>query len=207
MCLKCSLLFSGGKDSSLAAIILSKIFEVELITVTFGRLENWKKAQKVAVMLKFPFRVLYLSRTILEAAGEIVVRDGYPKNGIGLIHKKALEAVAQDRKLIADGTRREDRVPILSLAEIKSFEDKFKIHYIQPLIGYSKKTINLLTDRYFFTKEYNVNCWQGAEYEFELREFIREKYGSRAIKKLFPQNHFHSIVKGLKIPLLKMDSL
>lgn len=197
--MRVSVLFSGGKDSSLAAMILSKIFEVELVTVSFGILSNWKGAQRVARILGFPFKVLKLDRKIIEKAAEQTVGDGYPNNGIKYLHKSALEKVARDSKLVADGTRRNDRVPILSLSEIVSLEDKFKIHYIQPLMGYSRKTINLLAEKYFEIKEYKGDSLLGAEYEFELRELIQRKYGIPLIQKIFPKDRTHSIVIKVKI--------
>jgi len=191
---KIILLFSGGKDSSLAALILSKIFKVELITATFSILQNWKQAQKVAKELNLPFRVLRLDAKIIEKAAEIVIKEGYPKNGMKHIHKKVLEEVAKKSKIIADGLNRDDHTLVLSLSEIASFEDNFKVHYIQPLIGYSRKKINILLEKYFQIKEYKGESFPGAEYEFELREFIRKKYGSSTIGKIFPKYHTHSIV-------------
>jgi hypothetical protein len=198
---KVSVLFSGGKDSSLTAFILSKIFEVELVTATFGILENWKQAQRVAKELKFPFRVIKLDEKILEEAARIIVNDGYPSNGIKFIHVRFLEEVAKNSTIIADGVRRNDRVPVLSLSEITSFEDKFKVHYIQPLKGYSRKTINLLLEKYFLYEEYKGESFPGAQYDFELKELIKRKYGPSKIEEIFPKDHTHSIVNKMKIQI------
>jgi hypothetical protein len=195
---KVSLLFSGGKDSSLAALILSKIFIVELVTVTFGVTDNWRQAEKVAQKLRLPFRVLKLNKEIIEKATEQVVKEGYPKNGIKYIHQVVLEEIAKESEIVADGVRRNDRVPVLSLSEITSFEDKFNVHYIQPLMGYSRKTINLLLDKYFKIKEYRGDSFPGAEYEFELRELIKQKYGSSKVAEIFPSHHTHSVVLEVK---------
>lgn len=200
---KVHLLFSGGKDSCLAAIILSKFFEVDLVTCTFGLLANWQKAEEVAKKLNMPFRLLELAQTILEEASEKIIKDGFPANGIKLIHKKALEKTAETSEFIADGVRRDDRVPVLSLSEIKQIEDKFNIHYIQPLMGYSRKTINLLVDKFFTVKEYKNVEDVGAEYEFELREFIKRKYGPEKVKEIFPENHTHSVVVKICPALLR----
>lgn len=196
--MKVSVLFSGGKDSSLAAMILSRIFEVELTTVNFGILSNWKEAQRVAKILRFPFKIMKLDRKIIEKAVEQIVSDGYPNNGIKYLHKRALEEVAQNSKMIADGTRRNDRVPILTLSEIMSLEDKFKIHYLQPLMGCSRKTINLLAEKYFEIREYKGDSFKGAEYEFELRELIQRKHGIPLLQKIFPKDHTHSIIIKIK---------
>ncbi|MCK4354874.1 7-cyano-7-deazaguanine synthase [Candidatus Parcubacteria bacterium] len=192
--MKATILFSGGKDSCLAAIMLSRFFEVELITYNFGLLDNWKQAKQVAEKLKLPFKIIKLPQKILDEAVEITNKDGFPNNGIKYIHQKALEFASQDSKVIADGMRRDDRVPILLLSEIRHLEDKFDVHYIQPLMGYSRKTINILVKRFFEIKEYKSEDFIGAEYEFELREAIKRKYGVTAVEKIFPKGHSQTIV-------------
>ncbi|MFC1663568.1 alpha hydrolase [Patescibacteria group bacterium] len=196
--MKVSILFSGGKDSSLVAILLSKIFEIELITCSFGILSNWKKAEKAAEELGFPFKVLKLNKEIIREAASQAIKDGFPNNGIKHLHKEALKEVAKSSKIIADGITRNDRVPAFSFSEIISFEDKLKVYYIQPLIGYSRKAINLLAEKYFTIKEYESNSFVGAEYEFELREVIRNEYSAERVSEIFPQNHTHSIITKVK---------
>ena len=191
---KLIVLYSGGKDSSLAALMLSKFFKVELVTITFGLLQNWKNAEKAAKRIKFPFRLLKLDKKIIETAAKIVVKDGFPNEGIKYIHQRVLEEIAKEANIVADGVRRNDRVPVMSLSEVMRVEDKLKIHYLQPLMGISRKTINLLVEEYFTIKEYKGASFAGAEYEFELREFVRKKYGLRKLNKIFPQNHTHTIV-------------
>lgn len=196
--LKLQLLFSGGKDSCLAAIMLQKFFEIELLTYNFAVLSNWKKAETVANMLKIRFRVVKLDKEILEIAAEQIKKDGFPSNGIKYIHKKALEHAARKSDFISDGVRRDDRTPILSLSEIRQLEDKFQVHYIQPLMGYSSKTINLLTKKFFVVEEHRSDSdFIGSEYEFELKELIKNKYGIDQVIKIFPQKHTHSIVKNI----------
>ena len=152
--MKALVLFSGGKDCGLSAVMVSKFFQTELITYSFGLLDNYKQAEKAAKILKMPFNVAKLDKEILDNAVEITLKDGFPNNGIKYIHQRALESASQNVKIIADGIRRDDRVPVLSLPEIRSLEDKFGVHYIQPLMGFSRKTINLLADKFFDIKEY-----------------------------------------------------
>ena len=160
--MKASILFSGGKDSCLVALMLSKFFDVELITCSFGILPNWERAEEAAKKLEFPFKVLKLDSKILENAAEQTVEDGFPNNGIKYIHQIALEKTAEDFKIIADGVRRDDRVPVLSFSEIQRFEDKFNIHYVQPLAGFSKKIIDILVEKHFKIKEYKSDDFIGA---------------------------------------------
>ena len=197
---KVAVLFSGGKDSSLAAFILSRIFKIELITISFGILENWKQAEKAAKILKLPFTLFKMDEKIIKEAARITIKDGYPNNSIKYIHKSVLEKISEKEKIIADGVRRQDWVPVLSLSEIESFEAKFGAHYLQPLMGYSKKTINLLLEKYFLFTEYKGDSFPGAEYEFELREFIKKNYYSLRADELFPKNHTHSIITSFKSP-------
>jgi predicted subunit of tRNA(5-methylaminomethyl-2-thiouridylate) methyltransferase len=219
--MKASILFSGGKDSCLAAKMLSVFFDIELITASFGLLPNWEKAEEAAKKLKFSFKVFKLDKEILERAAERTVKDGFPNNGIKFIHQKALEEVAQNPParitsqsdtgghnplykrgsniFISDGIRRDDKVPVLSVSEIRSLEDKFDVHYIQPLAGYSWKTIDILIDKFFVIEKYkSASSFVGSEYEFELREIIKRKYGEKKIKEIFPQNHTHSLVISVK---------
>ena len=197
--MKASILFSGGKDSCLAAKMLSDFFDVELITASFGLLSNWKKAEEVSQKLNFPFKVLKLDKEILKQAAGQTVKDGFPNNGIKYIHQKTLEEVAKNSKIISDGVRRDDRVPVLSISEVRSFEDKFNVHYVQPLMGYSWKTINILVEKLFVIEEHkSASSFVGSEYEFELREIIKREYGDEKIKEIFPQNHTHSLVIDVK---------
>ena len=194
--MKVSVLFSGGKDSSLAAILLGQFFEVELVTCNFGMLPTWHLARSVANELGFTHRVVQLERKILQDAMRLVVTEGFPKNGIKLIHCHALERVASfsEIKAIADGTRRDDRTPMLSLSEVMSIESRLNIHYIRPLGGYGRETINVLVDRYFEIEEKESDLMSSADYEFELREEIRKRYGDNEMRRIFPRHHTQSRV-------------
>ena len=194
--MKVSVLFSGGKDSSLAAIMLGQFFEVELVTCNFGTLPTWHLARSVANELGFPHKVVQLDPKILQDATRLIVNEGFPKNGIKLIHCHALEHLASfsNIKAIADGVRRDDRTPVLSISEVMSIESRFNIHYIRPLEGYGRKTINVLVDRYFEIEEKEGALMTGAEYEFELREEIKNQYGDDEVRKIFPRDHTHSRV-------------
>jgi tRNA methyltransferase len=186
--MRVSVLFSGGKDSSLSALLMEPFFEIELVTCSFGLLPNGELAAKIAKELRFPHRVLYLELEILEKAYDRIMKDRFPKNAINYIHEKAVETLAFDPnvKLIADGTRRDDRVPVLSISQVRSIEDRLGIHYICPLKGYGKKTLSALVELYLRIEEGPSESIQKADYETELREFIRQRHGEEMIKELFP---------------------
>ena len=197
--MRVSVLFSGGKDSSLSALLMEPFFEIELVTCSFGLLPNGELVAKTAKELRFPHRVLYLEQEILEKAYDKIMNDGFPKSAINYIHEKAIETLASDPdvKLIADGTRRDDRVPVLSISQVRSIEDRLGIHYICPLKGYGKKTLSNLVELYLRIEEGPSESIQKADYETELREFIRQKHGEEKIKELFPA-HIQSHVLSRK---------
>ena len=197
--MKVSVLFSGGKDSSLSALLMEPFFEVELVTCNFGLLPTGEIAAKTAEELHFPHRVLSLEREILEKAYEMVLKEGFPKSAINYIHERAVETLALDPavKLIADGTRRDDRVPVLSISQVRSIEDRLGVQYSCPLKGYGKKVVDSLVGSYLNVEQGLSESTQKADYETELRELIRQRQGEERIKELFPV-HFQSHVLSRK---------
>jgi len=192
-------LYSGGKDSSLAAWILSRLnYEVELVTVSFGLLDNWRFAKETAERLGFRHRVLELPSEILERASEMAIKDGHPNNAIQFIHEKALEVLASmpEVERVSDGTRRDDRVPFLDLPKARSLEDRFGVAYIRPILGLGYKTIRELVDELFVVEIRESEELQKADYEVELRHLLREK-GVDPLT-IFPKRHYQSRVLGWK---------
>ena len=112
--MKTCVLYSGGKDSSLMAVILQKLgYEVELVTLNFGVFDSFKPAAQSAASLGFKHHILKADTKIVEKATRIIIDDGFPNNGINYIHKEALDIVACYYDVVADGTRRDDRIPKL----------------------------------------------------------------------------------------------
>ena len=198
--MKASVLFSGGKDSSLSALLMEPFFEIELVTCNFGLLPTGEIAKKTARELHFPHRVLPLEREILERAYGMIIQDGFPKNAINYIHEKAVETLASEAEVefIVDGTRRDDRVPVLLPPRIRSIEDRFGVQYICPLKGYSRKAVDILVERYLVIEEGPSESTQKADYETELREMIRQLQGEEKIRELFPA-HIQSHVLSRKV--------
>jgi predicted subunit of tRNA(5-methylaminomethyl-2-thiouridylate) methyltransferase len=193
---KVHVLFSGGKDSSLSAILLKKLgYELELITINFGILDSYRHAQETAKILGLPHSVEFLDGEILEKSVDIILKDGFPSNGIQYIHKTVIEILSDKYKLIADGTRRDDRVPKLSHSEIQSIEMRKKIQYITPLTGFGHKTIRSLVDNYFVISEKESEDLLKSDYETEIRELIKLR-GENPLD-YFPK-HIQSRVIGLK---------
>ncbi|MBN2109639.1 MAG: alpha hydrolase [Methanosarcinaceae archaeon] len=183
-----SVLFSGGKDSSLAAILLEPFFDVELVTCTFSVLPVGEIARETAARLGFAHRVLQLERSVLEKACDLVIGDGFPRNAINLIHENAVEELAADGHVcfIADGIRRDDRVPVLGIPCIRSIEDRHGVHYLSPLKGYGRAAVNELVSRHLLIEEGQSDSIIKADYETELREIIRKRHGLEKISEVFP---------------------
>ena len=194
--MKANILFSGGKDSSLCSILLEPFFDVELITCTFGLNETIKLSQNISKELGFKHFLLKLNENILNEACDIIIKDGFPNNSINFIHKEALITLSKLKKneIIADGLRRDDRVPKLELSEIRSIEDKYNINYISPLMGYGRSTINDLIKKNLIIKEDESIKINKFDYESELRKRLYEMIGYDNTKKLFPKTHMQSVV-------------
>ena len=72
--MKVAVLFSGGKDSGLSAILLEPFFEeLELVTFSFGRDDSWKAAADAAEILGHPHRLVIFDEGVLD---QILVPEG-----------------------------------------------------------------------------------------------------------------------------------
>ncbi|MGB9845237.1 hypothetical protein [Methanothermobacter tenebrarum] len=195
--MKACVLYSGGKDSSLMATILKRLnLEVELVTANFGVYKSWIPAAKSAKALGFPHRVLKLDKSVLDRAVEKIIDDGFPNNGIDFVHRQVLEAAAGEYDIIADGTRRDDRTPKLTSNEIRSFEDRNSVEYIN-LAGFGYKTINRLASQLFILKKERSDIHNNSDYEIEIRYFIDKIKGKGESSRFFPE-HYQTRVIGWK---------
>jgi hypothetical protein len=190
------LLYSGGKDSSLAAWMLRRLgYRVELVTVSFGYADFTSCAEESARAIGFELKIKRLSTGLLRRACERIARDGFPGQGLGMLHLAALEALAEDGHAVADGTRRDDRVPLPSLDEIRSLEQRYGVAYIAPLRGFGKRSIKDLTSRIFRVEYAPSEASRSADYEKEVRAYLRDK--GYDVNKIFPP-HVQSRVTGLR---------
>ncbi|GAA0129233.1 hypothetical protein MMMIC1C10_16570 [Methanococcus maripaludis] len=193
---KAHVLFSGGKDSSLSAIILHNLgYDIQLVTVNFGVLDSYRHAEETAKIIGYPHKVESMDRELIEKSVDMILKDGYPGNGIQFVHKQVLEIISEKYDVIADGTRRDDRVPRLDHSEIQSLEMRKNIQYVTPLMGFGHKTLRNLVNNYFIISEKESEELLKSDYETEIRGLIRQ----RGIDPLeyFPK-HIQSRVIGLK---------
>ncbi|MEF8801394.1 MAG: alpha hydrolase [Halolamina sp.] len=191
-----ALLYSGGKDSSLAALILDAFYDVELVTAHFGLTADFEHGRQAADALGFPFDTVELDREVAEKAVGLMLDDGYPRNGIQRVHEHALESVAErDVVAIADGTRRDDRVPTVSRATAQSLEDRHEVDYLAPLSGFGRSAVDRLAERELVVETGPSGEIPRADYEGELRALIRAEHGTEVVNSVFPA-HDQTIVRG-----------
>ncbi len=196
--MRLGLLYSGGKDSTLAALLLDNFYDVTLMTATFGITDDWTYARDTAESLDFAFERLDLDPDVAADAVETIRTDGFPRNGIQRVHQHALEALAESGfDAVADGTRRDDRVPTVSRAQAQSLEDRHDVDYIAPLSGFGRQAVDRLVDS---TLDVTVGPSEEitrADYEAELRALIAEADGQDSIGSLFPA-HEQTHVRGVQ---------
>ncbi len=194
--MKIQVLYSGGKDSSLAAILLEPFFEVELVTCTFGLERSWENAREAAREMGFPFKLVRLGPEIVDESIDVMLKFGYPRPGINLVHRRALETVAVScqAKYLADGTRRDDRAPMLTTPEVRSLEDTHDVRYIRPLAGYGRRAVDDLVAKHLVIVEGDTAAVAKADYETEVRSALRARLGDDVYRRIFPPEHTQSRV-------------
>ncbi|WP_101294195.1 DUF7411 family protein [Halegenticoccus soli] len=193
-----ALLYSGGKDSSLAALLLDSFYDVTLVTAHFGVTDDWRHAERAAEALGYPFEAVELDRAVAEEAVDRIRADGYPRHGIQRVHEHALETVAGlDVAAVADGTRRDDRVPTVSRAQAQSLEDRHDVDYLAPLSGFGRRAVDRLVESQLAVESGPSEEIPKSDYEGELRRLLAERYGSDAIVEVFPA-HEQTYVRGTK---------
>jgi predicted subunit of tRNA(5-methylaminomethyl-2-thiouridylate) methyltransferase len=199
-----ALLYSGGKDSSLAAYLLDRMgFEVKLVCATFGINDDWEFARESANALGFEFEVLNLERDILDEAQKIVKDDRYPRHAITHIHKKALVAAAKNYKVLSDGTRRDDKAPFLTLNDYRALEDGYGVEYLPVLRGFGHKTINRLCSELYEIEEGESSKINKGDYEGELRTHLENE--GLDIQKTFPPHTQTRVISWRTKIYVKID--
>lgn len=193
--MKAGVLYSGGKDSSFVAVMLKRLgLDVELCTANFGVYDSYIPAGKSADALGFTHNVLKMDYDILDETCEMIMNDGFPNDGIKFIHAQTVEAIADDYDIIADGTRRDDRTPKLTINQIKSLEDRKDVQYIN-LDSFGHKSVKLITSSLFEISHEKSNRDNSSDFEVEIRTLIDEKGGNSL--DIFPE-HYQTRVIGYK---------
>jgi predicted subunit of tRNA(5-methylaminomethyl-2-thiouridylate) methyltransferase len=189
-------LYSGGKDSSLAAIMLGTYYEVELNTFTFDPARPLPAVEAAARSLGFPLKRRVFPEGLLNEAVSMVHRNGFPNQAINRIHHTAVESLCSEYRVVADGTRFNDRVPMLTRAEVQSLEGRTGCSYVRPLLGYTKNEVGRLVDRFLLVRHGETGIVPNGDYEAEIREACHARGIDTA--PLFPARHDQSLVIGRK---------
>lgn len=193
--MKACVLYSGGKDSSLMGVILKRLgFDVELTTANFGVYDSYIPASKSAESLGFTHKVLKLDFKLLDKTCDMIMKDGFPNDGIKFLHESVIEEVAGSYDIIADGTRRDDRTPKLNRNQIRSLEDRKNVQYMN-LDSFGHKSVKMITSNLFEVTHEKSNKDNSSDYEVEIRTLIDEKGGNSL--DIFPE-HYQTRVIGYK---------
>jgi predicted subunit of tRNA(5-methylaminomethyl-2-thiouridylate) methyltransferase len=193
--MKATVLFSGGKDSGLVTLLLEPFFdEIELVTFSFGQEESWRQAAQAAKEIGHPHRVVVFADEVREEALAMLRAAGYPGPALNYVHSIAVETLAQDAEFVADGTRRDDRAPVMSYSRIRSLEDRRKMHYLRPLAGLGGSTIRAMAARYLDFVEELSEMYPASDFEVGLRHVLAERWGQAEVDRIFPADHTHTRV-------------
>lgn len=192
--MKAGVLFSGGKDSSLAAIMLSENYEVELNTFVFSPDSVIPQIEQAANALGFPHKKQVFRSGFLDEAVEMIQQCGYPKDTIQRIHREAIRTLCESYEVVGDGTRFGDRVPYLTDDEVRSISDGYGCSYVRPLVGYPKREVQRLAARYLIVSYGETGQIRSGDYEHEIRRELERRGISSS--SLFPRDHEQSLVTG-----------
>ncbi|TAJ44821.1 DUF7411 family protein [Methanofollis fontis] len=192
--MKAGLLFSGGKDSALAAVMLARDYEVELTTFVFDPAREVPSVEAAAHVLDLPWKKRSFGNELLEEAVSMVIASGYPNDAITMVHRRAVETLAGEYAVVGDGTRLNDRVPMLTKGDVLSIADRFGCSYVRPLLGYGKAEVDRLAGRHLVFTCGESGLIENGDYESEIRTAVRRR--GCQVQGLFPDHHEQSLVTG-----------
>ncbi|MCX6694250.1 MAG: alpha hydrolase [Methanomicrobiales archaeon] len=190
--MRACVLFSGGKDSALAAIMLSPHYEVDLTTFVFAPDRDVCGVKRAAEALGLPFSVRVFEEGILDDAVNRAIQDGFPNNALNLVHGRAIHQLVRDYEVVADGTRLNDKVPKLTRAEVTRLSDLYGCSYVRPLLGYGAREVARLAARYLVVQHGETGEIENGDYEGEIREGLMKAGVDPS--SVFPPRHGQSLV-------------
>jgi len=194
--MKTGVLYSGGKDSSLAAILLGTYYEVELNTFVFDPLRQIPELEAAAEALGYPLKKRVFRNGMLNEMADLVIAKGYPNDAINAVHQAAIESLAGEYDVIGDGTRFDDRVPMLTREAVQSLGSRTGCSYVRPLLGFVRREVDRLADQLLEVTYGETGTIPNGDYEAEIRDAIRARGLDPA--SLFPAHHEQSLVIGRK---------
>jgi predicted subunit of tRNA(5-methylaminomethyl-2-thiouridylate) methyltransferase len=195
--MKIGVLYSGGKDSSLASMMLGTYYEVELNTFVFDPLRQIPTLEAAAESLGYPLKKRVFRQGLLNEMVDLVIAKGYPNDAINAVHQAAIESLAGEYSVVGDGTRFDDRVPMLSREAVQSLGSRTGCSYVRPLLGFVRKEVDRLADQLLVVTYGETGSIRNGDYEAEIRDAIRARGLDPA--PLFPAHHEQSLVVGRKV--------
>ncbi|PKL63778.1 MAG: alpha hydrolase [Methanomicrobiales archaeon HGW-Methanomicrobiales-3] len=195
--MKLGVLYSGGKDSSLAAILLGTYYEVELNTFVFDPLRQIPHLEAAAEALGYPLKKRVFEKGMLNEMADMVIAQGYPNDAINAVHLAAVESLAGEYSVVGDGTRFDDRVPMLTREAVQSLGSRTGCSYVRPLLGFVRREVDRLADQLLSVTYGETGTIPNGDYEAEIRDAIRARGLDPA--SLFPAHHEQSLVVGRKV--------
>jgi hypothetical protein len=176
--------------------MLGTYYEVELNFFVFDPSRQVPSVDAAAQVLGFPLIKRVFRKGFLDDMVDLVKTCGYPNDAINTVHQVAVETLSSEYAVVGDGTRFNDRVPMLTRAEVQSLGNRTGCSYVRPLLGYVKPEVDRLVDRFLVVTYGETGTIRNGDYEAE----IREACASRGIdvSSLFPAHHDQSLVIGRK---------
>jgi len=104
--------------------------------------------------------------------------------------------LAAEYDVVGDGTRFDDRVPMLPRETVQSLMSRTGCSYVRPLLGYPRREVDRLADRLLVVQYGETGTIPNGDYESEIRDAIRARGLDPA--SLFPAHHEQSLVVGRK---------
>lgn len=202
--MKAGVLFSGGKDSALAALLLSRDYEVELNTFVFHSSDEAAGVGNAARATGLSWKRRVFEEGFLEEIVEMIITCGYPNNAIQQVHRRAIGTLCPHYRVVADGTRMDDRIPMLFRDEVQSIQDRTGCSYIRPLLGYGRREVDRLVRHHFVIASGETGQIRNGDYECAIRKEI----AARDLDPLafFPRGHQQSLVLSRAGPGTEVNS-
>jgi hypothetical protein len=194
--MKAGVLYSGGKDSSLAAMMLGTYYEVELNTFVFDPFRLIPSVEAAAEALGYPLKKRVFEKGMLDKMADLVIAKGYPNDAINAVHMAAIESLSAEYDVVGDGTRYDDRVPMLPREAVQRLMSRSRCSYVRPLLGYVRREVDRLADQLLVVHYGESGTIRNGDYESEIRDAIRARGLDPA--PLFPAHHEQSLVVGRK---------
>jgi hypothetical protein len=176
--------------------MLGTYYEVELNFFVFDPSRQVPSVDAAAQVLGFPLKKRVFRKGFLDDMVDLVKTCGYPNDAINTVHQAAVETLSSEYAVVGDGTRFNDRVPMLTRAEVQSLGNRTGCSYVRPLLGYVKPEVDRLVDRFLVVKYGETGTIRNGDYEAEIREACALR--GIDVSSLFPAHHDQSLVIGRK---------